>query len=307
MTEHEWLTSSDPQAMLRVLRTQAEGLALGSMPSPRKLRLFACACARQVWQRLPADSRKVVAGAEKYADDGGDIGELYGLGELPVHHFAPDAPEHRLASACLNLTWLSGNQDVSLQEVLELLRPEVPSAVQAALLRDVVGNPFRPVTSPMPEHAAVRSDLWGMAYGIAREAYDERLLAPPSGRRTRQQVLAERMHAVMGGCCSRFADNKACDCLEKAAPDPDGRLDPVRLSVLADALEEAGCIGMECPGHRCHPDNRLPSYPNNDGPETCGRGCGGTGRLPHQLLAHLRSPGPHVRGCWAIDLILGKN
>ena len=24
------------------------------------------------------------------------------------------------------------------------------------------------------------------------------------------------------------------------------------------------------------------------------------------LLAHLRGPGPHVRGCWAVDLLLGK-
>jgi hypothetical protein len=24
------------------------------------------------------------------------------------------------------------------------------------------------------------------------------------------------------------------------------------------------------------------------------------------LLSHLRSPGPHVRGCWALDLLLGK-
>ena len=41
------------------------------------------------------------------------------------------------------------------------------------------------------------------------------------------------------------------------------------LPVLADALEEAGC----------------------DQPD---------------LLAHLRGPGPHVRGCWAVDLLLGK-
>jgi hypothetical protein len=46
-------------------------------------------------------------------------------------------------------------------------------------------------------------------------------------------------------------------------------LDPVRLSVLADALEDGGC---------------------RDEP----------------LLAHLRGPGPHVRGCWALDLVLGK-
>jgi hypothetical protein len=42
-----------------------------------------------------------------------------------------------------------------------------------------------------------------------------------------------------------------------------------RLPILADALEEAGCT---------------------DG----------------TILSHLRSPGPHVRGCWALDLVLGK-
>jgi hypothetical protein len=25
-----------------------------------------------------------------------------------------------------------------------------------------------------------------------------------------------------------------------------------------------------------------------------------------EVLEHLRSPGPHVRGCWAVDLLLGK-
>jgi hypothetical protein len=26
-----------------------------------------------------------------------------------------------------------------------------------------------------------------------------------------------------------------------------------------------------------------------------------------ELLGHLRGPGPHVRGCWAVDLVLGKS
>jgi hypothetical protein len=51
---------------------------------------------------------------------------------------------------------------------------------------------------------------------------------------------------------------------------PAGTLDNSCLAVLADALEEAGC----------------------DQPD---------------VLAHLRSPGPHVRGCWAVDLLLGKS
>jgi hypothetical protein len=42
-----------------------------------------------------------------------------------------------------------------------------------------------------------------------------------------------------------------------------------RLPLLADALMDAGCA-------------------------------------EEQLLAHCRSDGPHVRGCWAVDLVLGK-
>jgi hypothetical protein len=51
---------------------------------------------------------------------------------------------------------------------------------------------------------------------------------------------------------------------------PAGALDNSRLAVLADALEEAGCTDAD-------------------------------------ILDHLRGPGPHVRGCWAVDLCLGKS
>jgi hypothetical protein len=26
-----------------------------------------------------------------------------------------------------------------------------------------------------------------------------------------------------------------------------------------------------------------------------------------EILTHLRGPGPHVRGCWVVDLLLGKH
>jgi hypothetical protein len=42
-----------------------------------------------------------------------------------------------------------------------------------------------------------------------------------------------------------------------------------RLPVLADALEDAGCDNAD-------------------------------------VLTHCRGPGPHVRGCWVVDLLLGK-
>jgi hypothetical protein len=51
---------------------------------------------------------------------------------------------------------------------------------------------------------------------------------------------------------------------------PGDTLDPARLALLADALEDAGCHDAE-------------------------------------ILGHLRGPGPHVRGCWAVDLLLNKS
>jgi hypothetical protein len=50
---------------------------------------------------------------------------------------------------------------------------------------------------------------------------------------------------------------------------PAGTLDNDRLAVLADALEEAGCEDAE-------------------------------------VLGHLRGPGPHARGCWPVDGLLGE-
>jgi hypothetical protein len=49
---------------------------------------------------------------------------------------------------------------------------------------------------------------------------------------------------------------------------PAGNFDPARLAVLADALEEAGA--------------------------------------DRELVEHLRVPGPHVRGCWLVDLLTGR-
>jgi hypothetical protein len=51
---------------------------------------------------------------------------------------------------------------------------------------------------------------------------------------------------------------------------PSGELDPARLAILADALTDAGCTDAA-------------------------------------LLGHLRGPGPHVRGCHAVDWILQKS
>lgn len=124
-----------------------------------------------------------------------------------------------------------------------------------------------------------------------------------------------RSEAVRTHCptCDRFRSPTVM-ALAHAAYDnilDSGDLELDRLCVLADALEEAGCVGEQC--GECYGSGtyyRLP--PTFDmrrllpvKKEFC-RECGGTGSLPHPLLAHLRSPGPHVRGCWAVDRVLGR-
>src|SRR4051812_13569039 len=66
MTEAEWLSCGDPDAMLVFL--QDKGL-------DRKLRLFSCACCRRVWHLLgKGASRTAVETAERFAD--GLVGEV---------------------------------------------------------------------------------------------------------------------------------------------------------------------------------------------------------------------------------------
>ena len=131
-------------------------------------------------------------------------------------HAVTEVREHQLfalhATACVAIATEEG-VDGTADAV------DTERAAQAALLRDIFGNPFRPVT-PDP---AWRSP---QVVGLAQAAYDQRGL-------------------------------------------PAGTLDLARLAILADALEEAGCTDRT-------------------------------------ILGHLRGAGPHVRGCWAVDLLLGK-
>jgi hypothetical protein len=216
MNEGQWLSSTDPTAMLEFLRNSGKA-------SERKLRLFACACCRSIWHLLTDKcSRRAVEVAERFADGQATpptlrrwhaaAFEAFELTGEAAHLDAADAAycvaHEDAATAALNVS-----ESVA----------EVEEVGQCDLLRDIVANPFR-VLPPIDPVWLCWNDR--TIPRLAWASYEERSL-------------------------------------------PDGTLNTVRLAVLADALEDAGCTDPA-------------------------------------ILGHLRGPGPHVRGCYAVDLLLGK-
>jgi hypothetical protein len=227
MTEADWLVSTDPEAMVRSL---AGGF--GERPS----RLFACACCRRLGPLLQ-DPRVVHAleVAERYVDGKAGPAELDTAQQAALKAQRAQRRKSLLlayaAVADSTAKWLGGSYllvtpDHVAEAALTASQPRIdPSkrraaiaaerAPLAALLREIVGNPFRPVR--LPKAWLTRNG--GAAVQLARAIYEER----------------------------------AFD----------------RMPALGDVLEEAGCRDPE-------------------------------------VLAHCRGPGEHARGCWVIDLILGK-
>jgi len=232
VTEAEWLACGLPYLMWGHLDNVVHVARRST--GRRKLRLFACACCRAMWQFLPeADQRRAVEIAEAFADEQRDPAELAQARDrawrsyckLVKQHIAEGRPQDqekshfRLAAHAAgwvahkqvrdaaekgagNLQWIKTGQD--------------QDRLICEWLRDLFGNPFRLVSI---DPRCVRwSD--GTVVKLAQAVYEER----------------------------------AFD----------------RLPILADALEEAGCTNQD-------------------------------------IFGHCRSGGEHVRGCWVVDLLLGKS
>lgn len=300
MTETEWLVSEDPAAMLRVV----DGSFVNRVKiSDRKLRLWVEAC--------------------RHAAGGSDYFDIYNAGlRLAVEYWCGEDG-----------------------------RP-LSRADRAALLRDIVGDPFRIatrhnlyLTGDPDAPASVKdgngevvlglcrdcgkgeSELSGpcrwltpQVLSLARAAYDER-----AGRNCEKcKGKGERDVKNYHGAWETWG----CEACGGTGRIDDGTLDPARLGVLADGLEEAGCVGEtlrcdNCLGSGTYTVNvtnsglsaangysSLTTYSEWRGCRYCGGDYStkGSGRIHHShpLLAHLRSPGPHVRGCFVLDLILGR-
>jgi hypothetical protein len=239
--ETEWDACTEPQAML-------EWLGDTNRASDRKLRLFATACCRRCWRAVDDErSRRAVEVAEQYAD---------GLQGKEVLRAA------RRDAAAARREWMGG------------------LAANVACIMEGAAGPDRTLTRDVSV-ASYGSAEAGVFYDYPRrKRYDPgREQARRAAEHTWQCKIIRCIFTHVrptpplessrltgsGGTITRLA---------QAAYDdrqlPEGTLDPTNLAVLADALEEAGCIDAV-------------------------------------LLGHLRSPGPHVRGCFALDAVLVRS
>jgi hypothetical protein len=156
MTEAEWLACEDPRPMLD---------ALPGTASDRKLRLFVCACCHRIWQLLPdPPTRSAVETAERFSDGLASQRELHAAREAAYQAFVryTDSDEsgrftgrESAAAAAAGACW-AGTEDRArgLDEVVDntyglgrlLNGRRVEWRQQSDSLRDIFGNPFRPVT-----------------------------------------------------------------------------------------------------------------------------------------------------------------
>jgi hypothetical protein len=167
VTEAEWLACSSPGQMLAANRVW----------TARKLRLFACACVRLVWPLVRHErSRRVVEAAEQFADKLATWREMAaaraaapGQDEEAAARWAARAAIACAIPACSDAAHstlsavLFATSSASLAGSLPPPFP-VAEAREVSLIREMVGNPFRPVPVRAESPATVRQ--------LAQSLYD---------------------------------------------------------------------------------------------------------------------------------------
>ena len=258
MDEALWQRCADPSWMVRHLigtdepRVQSVEAFPDCIASGRKLRLFACACYPRVRHLLPdARARAAVEAAERVAD-----GELLAH-ELPLAEAAVRTPYEALEPQWRASRGAERDALLPTHEALALalvvLWPEAQKAAyyaisNASMAAAAIARPG--VTTSDAKFATIQRNEERAQAGLLRCIF---------GNPFRPVTISPSLRTPTVASLARAAYDDRL---------PQGHLDPQRLAVLADALEEAGC--------------------------------------DEDLMAHLREPGPHVRGCHAVDVVLGR-
>jgi hypothetical protein len=236
----------------------------------RKLRLFACACCRRIWDFITdAQSRAVVEITERSADSPVDVNEVLSLDydrltddcgptEEPYRHafmvagnvgFSLMGPIHNCLIA--GNAWLDADDTAKGAGYVKWESVEL-SDKEVMRLKDT--EAFLPAFRAYKAAEEVARDECQAAEQVVQCGLLRCIFGPlPFRPITFDRSWLDWKDSTIPKLAQAIYNDRAFD----------------RLSILADALEESGC----------------------DNPE---------------ILNHCRQPGEHVRGCWALDLVLGR-
>jgi hypothetical protein len=228
------------------------------------MRLFLAACARQLWPLLRDDrSRRAVEAAEMATDA------------------APDAyitAANALADSAQYAVWDAENLSSRNPYAVR------PNALWSASLFALAATEVNPAEYYLHNHLAMAFPPYPLQADLLREIVGSPFYYAPNDVKKPAWATTTRVQGLAHAAYDARVGDTGLLCLD-------------RLSVLADALEDAGCpTTIPCP--ECGGTGRLDDDGDGDGwicPKVA----------PHPLLVHLRSPGPHVRGCHVIDYLLG--
>ena len=327
MNQSEWLASTDPEAMMEWATgpRQYAGYQRSGPPtiSKRKLRLLAVACCRRIWHLLDDRSHLAVGVTERHVDGKATENEL--------ERACYSVRSNMLANDPRMLPGLLGNGGRTSELPKHIISfgaayetPSVSRAAQADILRDIF-NPWWdvPVKAPRRPVDRRRDSKWEgtpwlteEAVGLAWAAYEGKAASECQFCHGKGYFQTSNSYAECPQCLGPNGTG--------TGKIMDGRLDDVRLMVLADHLEENGCpIEEDCDTCRGTGGRWYCKFCRGewlgdvgDGCLNCDNGlpltrivcitCDGKKQLPNPLLAHLRSPGPHFLGMWSLDWCVSK-
>ena len=240
----------------------------------------------------------------------------------------------RISDAQLRLWVETCREEAGIDHlVFDINTDEGLRKTRAAILRDIVGNPWHPVVLP---HCCVVCDCeryepeveYAACANCGRDMTARRHCTPTVlalARAAHEKRVTRKCKRCMGtgvvgkqlGRRVRDVDAPCSDC-KGTGTFPSAELDRNRLLILADALEEAGVEDVPCPNCKDADffvgDSGIPMMGGEEPYATRAKAywnskciCGGTRKPANPILAHLRGPGPHWRGCAVMTAILGES
>lgn len=221
MTPKAWFAAIDPSPLLAAIRADQAMIGQQLRVRTRRLRLFACAAARQVWHMLSADACSAILASERYAEGRATLTDLV-ASAIPrqiVSVTASQMAQEAASAASYVGVAMSGPPGNQPSMSLHTATNAAISAARAIATREIgPAPPGRPTT---PEW----HKTWTAAFASARAVqaeYIRDIFPPPQYIPTRDpRWITSTVLAL-----ARQMDESG---------------DFSTVPILADALQDAGC------------------------------------------------------------------